>query len=252
MNSAIWRDLTFKSPYGGNDKLQDPASYARMRFTQNIMAGIKEYGYQRQTGRSFRTLIRALRAIERSQTVLILVSSTRQMHQVYDQLMDWIEESCTANVSVNKSHRGSASLRHVMDRSETRVVSTIAAVHHNIAKDLPVDYDLVLLDNNIVDEVLDRQFCGTPVLGFCDTLADIEALRMPRKDLSFEVTEISDGSVWHTGDLLQLPMSDAVGTLAAINRVGCIPISLTVLYEGHLLELPWDACDIFHRVSSSS
>lgn len=248
MNSEIWRDLTFKSPYSRNDRLQDPAAYARMRFEQNIVAGIKEFGYQRQTGRSFRTLIRALRAIERRQTVLILVSSARQMHQAYDQLMDWIEASYTTRASSNKSHRGSASLRNIMDRSETRVVATIAAMHHNITKDLPVDYDLVLLDNAIVDEVLDRQFCGTPVLGFCDTLAEIETRRMTRQDLSFEVTEISDGSAWHTGELLQLPKSDAVGTLTAINRAGCIPISLTVLYESHLLELPWDACDIFHRV----
>lgn len=252
MIPVVWRDLTCVSPYWGNDRLQNPVTYARMRFEQNIIAGIKESGYQRQTGRSFRTLIRALRAIEQRQTVLILVSNAHQMYQMYDQLISWIEESCTNRASFNKSHQATTTLRNIMDRNERRAVATIAPIHHNLTRSLPADYDLVLLDNVIVDEVLERQLRGTTMTVLCQTLSDIEMRRMSRKDLSFEITEISDGSAWRPGDLLQLPKSETVGTLASINRAGCIPISLTVLYEGHLLELPWDACDIFHRVSSLS
>lgn len=252
MTLEIWRDLTYNTSYREHDRLQDPVVYARMRFEQNIIAGLEGCGYQRQTGRTFRTLIRALQAIESRQTVLILVENVRQAYQMQDLLMRWAAETHSDRIHINETPQTSASLRNIMDRSERRIVATIAPIYLNVTRDLPADYDLVLLDNAIVDEILSNQMCGTSALGVLDTLTDIQQCRLKRKDSRIFVSQISDGSVWNVGDLFQLPKSETVGTLASINLMGCIPISLTVLYEGNLLELPWDTCDIFHRVSNSS
>lgn len=252
MTLEIWRDLTYTTPFLESDRLKNPVEYAKLRFEQNIIAGIKECGYQRQTGRSFRTLLRALHAIELGSAVLILVENSRQMHQMYDRMVLWLEEACTEKARFKKPLQASTSMCNIMDRDERRAIATIAPFHLKVVTQLPTDYDLVLLDNAIIDELLTKQLCGNYAMGVCDTLNDIEQRQMTRKELSSDVAEISEGSVWNVGDLFQLPKSDTVGTLTSINRVGCIPISLTVLYEGELLELPWDTCDIFHRVSCLS
>ena len=251
MTVEIWRDLTFKSPYWGNDKLKDPIQHARMRFEQNIVAGLNECGYQRQTGRTLRTLLRALQAIENRQTVLILVSRAVHVGTLHSQLVDWIEESCTnrASFKVSRDSKASkSSIRHIKDQKEKKIVATVACLHLSISKELPIDYDLVLIDNIITDEAM----LGFSADGVLEALQGIEHQCLTRDSLSSEVRSFSDGLQWKEGDLFQFPKSLTIGTLAAINRVGCIPISLTVLYEGNLLELPWDACDIFHRISSSS
>lgn len=254
MTVEFWRDLSCKSPYWNRDRdrINDPIQHARMRFEQNIIAGLEECGYQRQTGRTFRTLIRALQAIEAGQTVLILASSAQHTCQLHEQLSDWIEETCTNKASHKSARLSSLSIRHIMDRNERRVVATIAPLQFNISKQLPTNYDLVLLDNIIVDEIMKPQICGNSMMSVCDVITEIEHHRMTQKNLCFNVSSFVDGSSWHEGDLFHLPKSGAVGTLASIKRVGRIPISLTVLYEGNLLELPWDTCDIFHRVSSLS
>jgi hypothetical protein len=251
VTAEIWRDLTCKSPYWGNDKLKDPIQHARMRFEQNIAAGLNECGYQRQTGRTFRTLLRALQAIENRKTVLILVSRSAQVGNLHSQLVEWIEESCTnrASFKVSRDTKTSKlSIRHVRDQKEKKIVATVTHLHLGISKELPINYDLVLTDNVITDEAM----LGFSTEDVLESLHGIEHQCLTHGSLSSEVKSFSDGLQWKEGDLFQLPKSLTIGTMVTINRVGCIPISLTVLYEGNLLELPWDTCDIFHRISSSS
>jgi len=237
VNRPVWRDLSQVHPVAGRMDLKNPVDFARMRYKQNIVAGLKEFSYQRQTGRTFRMVIQSLEMIKKNMDVLIIADRAQTCKRITDQIVAWMSElKLPATVSP----------RHTSDASESehkvRYASGGAITVCTPSKFLEVNrgfrHDVVLFDNSFTDLNYER-----PTDDFIDTLREVYG-SCGRKDMMSELKDFQ-GRGWTLDSLLLMPGSSSVASLISITRAGLVPTSVSILHEGNIYTFPVSACDIF-------
>ena len=240
----LWCDISFTHARWGAHRLEDPVEYARRRVEQNIIGDMSECGYQRQTGRTFRVLLKALDAAHRGKRTLIVANGLAETRGLEHKLVEWIDQVCIptsgsrtvpGGVEILDRRKGEESLISIFS------IDSIAKSPSTLAGRL---YDLCLYDNAATDTEY-----SSPTEDF--VRATQRASRACRNaNMGVFSHETLKGNTWKGGDLFTFSGSSAVGTLLSIKFVEDIPIGLTALYKASLVSLPWDAIDVLQKVSS--
>lgn len=239
--SVLWRDISLSDRLGSR-RLIDPSEYARMRVKQNVIAQESECGYQRQTGRTFRMMLRVMENANRGKRSLIVVHSKSQSRMLHELAKDWIDQLAIQASGAKEYNSG----YHIIGKvaSSGPLISIMTA---DLGAFGGASYDFTVVDNAITDMF----YMGykSPPQGLIDMMLKLQSVR--NSDAAQEDELISsDGTPWQSGDLFMMSGANVVGTLLSVDRVGGIPIGLKVLYDQNMLHFPWEALAVFHKVSS--
>lgn len=237
VNRPVWRDLSQVHPVAGKLDLKNPTDFARMRYKQNIIAGLKEFSYQRQTGRTFRMMIQSLEMIKKNLNVLIVADRFDTCKRMADQLTSWMNE-VKLPVSVSPKQSGAGADAELKVRYTSGGTITICTPSKFLEVNRVFKQDVVLFDNSFTD--LNYE---SPTDEFTDTLREAYGSCV-RKDMMSELKDFQ-GRSWTLDSLLLMPGSDSVASLISITRAGLVPTSVSILHEGNIYTFPVSACDIF-------
>ena len=251
MPSKSWRWIQLENPSHFSVSMKDPVDFAAWRITQNFQAGISECAFFRQTGRTHRLALRALDHAFKNETCIVFFSSRMWAQKFADLLIDWSDQ-----IEMGFELRSWGGGKGFFLRSKNGGV--VISVTHMTVFGLEADamfrgtsYDYVYFDNEVLDLHLDFKKNASPL--FYDIANNARHI-LTRKDRGRYTDGIIDikSNLWRVGDLFTLPNLPAIGTVVDLNRVECIPISLTVLYSGDLIHMPWDACDVLLKTTDVS
>jgi hypothetical protein len=245
-----WQDIQLESPSFLSVGMRDPIEFARWRIHQNVQSGLDECSFFRQTGRTYRLALRVLDHAYKNETCIIFFQSKMMSEKFFDLLVDWVDQLSMRFEPQRWSGKG---LFLTSKKGGVRVTITHLTVF-GLNRDSMfrgTSYDYVYFDNEFLDAHVDSKSPMTPV--FSD-IVEVSARLLTRRDRGRHAECIFDisGNTWRPGDLFKMPNLSAVGTLIDLNRSGCIPISLTVLYNGDLIKMPWDACDVLLKTTDVS
>jgi len=248
--SKSWRYIQLEGPSFLSVGMRDPIDFAKWRVHQNVLSGISECSFFRQTGRTHRLALRALDHAYKNETCIIFFQSKLMSEKFFDLLVDWSDQ---LNMGLEPKRWGSKGLFLTSKKGGVRVTITHLTVFGLNTDSMfkGTQYDYVYFDNEFLDVHVDSKSPMTPV--FTDIM-EASARLLTRKDRGRHTDSIVDisGNSWKPGDLFRMPNLAPVGTMIGLNRSECIPISLTVLYNGDLIKMPWDACDVLLKTTDVS
>jgi hypothetical protein len=234
----VWRDLTQVHPVAGKMELKNPVDFARMRYKQNIIAGMSEFSYQRQTGRTFRMLIRSLEMVKKNMNVLIIADRASTCKRLADQAATWMSElKMSATVSPRRTSEVTSDVEHKVRYTSGGTI-TVCTPSKFLEVSRGFRQDVVLFDNSFTDTSYEN-----PTDEFTDTLREVYGACV-RKDMMSELKDFQ-GRSWSLDNLLLMPGSESVGSLVSITRAGLVPTAVSVLHEGNIYTFPISMCDIF-------
>jgi len=240
----LWRDISFTHVRWGTCRLEDPIDFARRRVEQNVIGDLRECGYQRQTGRTFRVLLKALEAAYSGMRTLIIAEDSLAARTLELKLSEWMQQVRIPTAGHVYAGGGVEILGRRKGEESIISIHSLTAVAKNPAVISGRLYDLCLYDNAVTDTEY-----MSPTEDFVRaTQRASRACKGSR--LSMFNRETMSGDSWKGGDLFKLSGANAVGTLLSIKCVEGIPIGLTVLYNKNLVSLPWDAIDVLEKASS--
>ena len=234
MNRPTWKDLSFEHATG-RIELRDPVEYARMRFKQNIIANMQEVAYQRQTGRTSRLMLQAIDLSKKHMRLMIIASKDSFCAKIADNLCFWMNEAKISSSGTRVEKRGG--INYIRPTS-TGALVTVCTPNQLQDATKGYRYDVILFDNSVTDLSF-----SAPQDDFTDLVRESYGM-CNRKDIMSELRDVQ-GRTWTIDDLLLLPNSDSVGSLISISRFGFIPMCVSVLHEGQIIDFPVSACDIF-------
>lgn len=249
MPSKCWRWIQLESASYLSTPMRDPVDFATWRVEQNVHAGIDECAYFRQSGRTHRLALRVLDHAYKNETCIVFFQ-TRSWAQIFADLLQNWSDQISLGLEMRTSGSGSM-LRHRTGGVKTTVthLTPFGLDHDPMFRG--TSYDYVYFDNDYLDihVGIGKQVSKL----FHDTTSQARHL-LSRKDRGKYADGIIDfeGDLWRSGDLFTLPGFSSIGTIVDLNRVECIPIGLTVLYNGDLIQMPWDACDVLLKTTDVS
>lgn len=247
MPSKSWRWIRLESPTQFSVAMRDPVDFATWRLTQNVHAGISECSFFRQTGRTHRLALRVLDHAFKNETCIVFFYSRNWAQHFADLLINWSDQ-----IRLGLEVRPWGNKGFFLRSKSGGVVITVT---HLTVFGLEADsmfkgtsYDYAYFDNDYLDMNLGiRSKVSTLFHDITQHCRHILSKR-DRGRHSDGIVDIS-GNLWCVGDLFTIPSFVSIGTVVDLNRIECIPIGLTVLHNGDLIQMPWDACDVLLKTT---
>jgi len=209
-----------------------------------VIGQLSECGYQRQTGRTFRILLKALEAAHMGKRTLIVADELSETRRLEHKLSEWMDQISIPTAGHIYAQGGVEILGRRKGEESIISILSIGSIADNPAVLAGRSYDVCLYDNAVTDS----EYVSPTETFVCATQRASRACR--GSDRGVFSPETMSGDVWKGGDLFRFSGSSAVGTLLSIKFVEGIPIGLTALYNASLVSLPWDAIDVLQKVSS--
>jgi hypothetical protein len=229
-----WRDLSFEHT-SGRIEMKDPFEYARIRFKQNIIANLQDVAFQRQTGRTFRLMLQAIEMSKKGMRIAFIANNSNTCSKIADILCHWMSE---AKVSPHGTRVERRDGLHFVRPASSGSLVTLCTPRQLQEASKGYRYDIVLFDNSVTDS-----YFNSPTDEFTDLVRESYGMAN-RKDMMSELRD-AQGRSWSIDSLLLLPGSDSVGSLISITRAGFVPMCVSVLHEGQVIDFPVSACDFF-------
>lgn len=225
--------------------------FAIWRVQQNVHAGISESSYFRQTGRTHRLALRVLDHAYKNETCIVFFQTRSWAQNFADLLLNWSDQ-IELGLEARTGLGGSGFMLRFKDSGVKITVTHLTTF--GIATDPMLRgtlYDYIYFDNDYLDIHVGS---GKKVSNLFHDITNQARHLLTRKDRGKYADGVVDfdGGLWRAGELFSLPGFSSVGTIVDLNRIECIPISLTVLYNGELIQMPWDACDVLSKTTSES